>query len=261
MMPPKQDSTTASTRNCISTSFSSAPMASRVPISRVRSVTDTSMMFMMPMPPTSRLTAATAASRPVSTRVELGQGLHDFFHVPHIEIIFLAVPIRRRSRIRVSTSFLNFFRGNAVFCGEIDGGDILVARNAPLKRGDGNQHNIVLILPETGLALGFQHPDHLKGEFLKANGRAQGILSAEEFFAHRGPQDTDGLPGPDVALGERCGLTRDPSSSPEERHWCCRSRLWTSFHCRRWPGSSGMTKGATAARPDNSWQWPPHPPL
>ena len=33
-----------------------------MPISRVRSVTDTSMMFMMPMPPTSRLTAATAPS-------------------------------------------------------------------------------------------------------------------------------------------------------------------------------------------------------
>ena len=30
-----------------------APMALRMPISFVRSVTDTSMMFMMPMPPTS----------------------------------------------------------------------------------------------------------------------------------------------------------------------------------------------------------------
>src|SRR6478752_3322134 len=30
----------------------------RIPISRVRSVTDTSMMFMMPMPPTTKLTAA-----------------------------------------------------------------------------------------------------------------------------------------------------------------------------------------------------------
>jgi len=42
-----------------------------MPISRVRSVTETSMMFMMPMPPTSRLTAATAASSAVSTRVVL----------------------------------------------------------------------------------------------------------------------------------------------------------------------------------------------
>ena len=35
-----------------------APMARRMPISRVRSVTEASMMFMMPMPPTSRLMAA-----------------------------------------------------------------------------------------------------------------------------------------------------------------------------------------------------------
>ena len=44
-------------------------MASRRPISRVRSVTLTSMMFMMPMPPTSRLTAATAPSSVVITCV------------------------------------------------------------------------------------------------------------------------------------------------------------------------------------------------
>ena len=46
-------------------------MASLMPISRVRSVTETSMMFMMPMPPTSRLTPATAESSPVITPVTL----------------------------------------------------------------------------------------------------------------------------------------------------------------------------------------------
>ena len=40
-----------------------APTAMRRPISRVRSVTDTSMMFMMPMPPTTSDTDAIAASR------------------------------------------------------------------------------------------------------------------------------------------------------------------------------------------------------
>ena len=45
-----------------------APTAMRRPISRVRSVTETSMMFMMPMPPTSSETDAMAASRIVSTR-------------------------------------------------------------------------------------------------------------------------------------------------------------------------------------------------
>ena len=41
----------------------------RRPISRVRSVTDSSVMFMMPMPPTSSDTAATAASSHVMVRL------------------------------------------------------------------------------------------------------------------------------------------------------------------------------------------------
>ena len=43
-----------STTNCRRISLLVAPRALRVPISRVRSVTDTSMMFITPMPPTSR---------------------------------------------------------------------------------------------------------------------------------------------------------------------------------------------------------------
>ena len=41
----------------------------RTPISRVRSVTDTSMMFMMPMPPTSSEIEATHVSRMASALV------------------------------------------------------------------------------------------------------------------------------------------------------------------------------------------------
>ena len=48
-----------------------APTACRRPISRVRSVTDTSMMFMMPMPPTISETEAMAASRIDMTREEV----------------------------------------------------------------------------------------------------------------------------------------------------------------------------------------------
>ena len=47
-----------------------APMAMRRPISRVRSVTDTSMMFMMPMPPTMSETDAIAASSIVMMRAD-----------------------------------------------------------------------------------------------------------------------------------------------------------------------------------------------
>ena len=52
--------------NCKRMSQSFAPMAMRIPILRVRSVTDTSMMFMMPIPPTRRETDAMAPRRRVS---------------------------------------------------------------------------------------------------------------------------------------------------------------------------------------------------
>ena len=47
-----------------------APTASRRPISRVRSVTETSMMFMIPMPPTINDTDAIAPSSTDITRAE-----------------------------------------------------------------------------------------------------------------------------------------------------------------------------------------------
>ena len=54
-----------SMRNCARMSRPLAPIDIRRPISRVRSVTETYMMFMMPMPPTSSEMPATAASRTV----------------------------------------------------------------------------------------------------------------------------------------------------------------------------------------------------
>ena len=66
-VPPQADKMADSVRNWTITSRVVAPRALRMPISRVRSVTDTSMMFMMPMPPTTREMAAippTAAESP-----------------------------------------------------------------------------------------------------------------------------------------------------------------------------------------------------
>ena len=54
MMPPRLVSTADSVRNCSKIRFFLAPMAFFRPISLVRSVTDTSMMFITPMPPTKR---------------------------------------------------------------------------------------------------------------------------------------------------------------------------------------------------------------
>ena len=64
--PPSPLSTIASMRNWMRMSRRLAPMALRMPISRVRSVTVTSMMFMIPIPPTTRDMPAMAPSTRVS---------------------------------------------------------------------------------------------------------------------------------------------------------------------------------------------------
>src|SRR5262245_59192435 len=51
--PPVMESATASTKNWLKMSRRFAPKALRVPISRMRSVTETNMMFMMTTPPTT----------------------------------------------------------------------------------------------------------------------------------------------------------------------------------------------------------------
>ena len=59
----------ASMTNWLRMSRRLAPRDLRTPISRVRSVTETSMMFMMPMPPTSREMAAMATRTPMATPI------------------------------------------------------------------------------------------------------------------------------------------------------------------------------------------------
>src|SRR5437763_1494276 len=62
MAPPISHSTMASMMNWVMMLRFLAPMARRMPISRVRSVTETSMMFMMPMPAASRAMELTTAT-------------------------------------------------------------------------------------------------------------------------------------------------------------------------------------------------------
>ena len=64
-MPPKMESTVASTINWDRMVFGVAPRAFLIPISLVLSTTVTSMMFMIPIPPTRREMAAMAARKVV----------------------------------------------------------------------------------------------------------------------------------------------------------------------------------------------------
>ena len=98
MTPPIRAKTSASTKNWVRTWRSSAPIARRMPISRVRSVTDTSMIFMMPMPPTKRLTPATALRSPVrSVEVEVMVEM-SWLMSRTVKVSSLSGPTRRISR-------------------------------------------------------------------------------------------------------------------------------------------------------------------
>ena len=79
-----------------------APTAIRRPISRVRSVTETSMMFMIPTPPTtSEMVATHNSSMPIKFEEE-DKAVDHFGHVADVEVVVLigpeAVLPRARSR-------------------------------------------------------------------------------------------------------------------------------------------------------------------
>ena len=69
MSPPRSERVRASTRNWARMSRPRAPMALRMPISRVRSRTETSMMFMIPIPPTTSEIEAMPPRRRVSVEL------------------------------------------------------------------------------------------------------------------------------------------------------------------------------------------------
>ena len=80
MIPPVTLIITASIRNCDRISIPRAPSDMRSPISRVRSVTDTYIIFIMPIPPTNREMPAIHASSTVSmSEVELSISLSSFW--------------------------------------------------------------------------------------------------------------------------------------------------------------------------------------
>ena len=222
MMPPNAASVTASTRNCSSTSRAIAPTARRVPISRVRSVTDTSMMFMMPTPPTIRLTAATAPSSAVSTRVELVNALRDLLEVAHVEIVVGAVanlaPLAQQ-RFDVG---LHFLGRDAVARRDHDRVDVGVAGHAPLQRAQRHDDDVVLVLAEARLALRptaapITWHDSLPSRMLDADR----ILSPNSSCLHRVAEQADRGAGAQLGSRRSCGPTRAASRALRGTcRWC-----------------------------------------
>ena len=148
----------------VRTCFDCAPTALRMPISRVRSVTDTSMMFMMPMPPTSSEMPAIAAQQDRhAIRVELGAsaiiGL-----VTHLKVVLLT---RGHCASREGSSLISVSR--------IDGRKptsdrgirerkISASNRLALGRRTGNHHRVVRVLLKGRTAFRRQHADDPEGQ-------------------------------------------------------------------------------------------------
>src|SRR5689334_21523247 len=109
MTPPTADRVIDSIRNWRRITPLRAPIAIRMPISRVRSVTLTSMMFMMPMPPTISDTMATDASRFVMILLDASaaSAMSVRFLTVKSSSIFGAILWRWRSRLVICSWAVN----------------------------------------------------------------------------------------------------------------------------------------------------------
>ena len=159
--PPISEISIASVRNCRCTSRGPAPTAMRRPISRMRSVTETSMMFMMPMPPTISEIVATAPSSSDISRVVAVRVATISEMLRTLKSSSSPGAILWRWRNSASTSVLHVGQVLGVGHGQRD----LHHRarrqahrtHQAAARGFQRHHDhVVLVLAETALALGLQ---------------------------------------------------------------------------------------------------------
>ena len=104
MIPPRLHRTTASRRNWRRMNFGLAPSDLRMPISLVRSVTDTSMMFMMPIPATSSAMIPMTKAPSFTPAVDLVEFADHAGGIEVLEVVFLAaldaaLPAQHRPRL------------------------------------------------------------------------------------------------------------------------------------------------------------------
>ena len=176
MPPPNRLSTTASTRNCSSTSRPRAPIAIRNPISRVRSVTETSMMFMMPMPPTSSDTPAMPARSEVIVCVACTSDARHLLHGADHEVVGVArldfVTRAQHRRDAVAAVVAGVGGGCRRHRDLLDEGD---AAHLLHHRRVGHEDDIVLVLAHARLSLAGHDAEDGEGQIVDANHLADRI--------------------------------------------------------------------------------------
>ena len=161
MSPPRSESVRASTRNWARMSRPRAPTALRMPISRVRSRTETSMMFMIPMPPTTSEIEAMPPSSRVS--VALIEDAASSSWVWSKTLKSSSSAAARSWRSRSSAVSVGLGRGHLVGLGDADPDRAdRVAADEVLLHDPDRHHDLVVGILEAAAALGLEDADDLE---------------------------------------------------------------------------------------------------
>ena len=155
----------------------------RMPISRVRSVTLTSMMFMMPMPPTTREMPAIEPSSSVMILEMEFDRVGDFLLVEDVEVVVAAGGQAMALAQQAGDLLLGDFHAVGAGDLDVDGAQVFVAGDALHGGGVGNDDAVVLVLAAHARALAFEQADDDEGNVVDAHGLADGIERAEKFIA------------------------------------------------------------------------------
>ena len=191
-----------------------------MPISRVRSVTDTSRMFMMPIPPTSSEIDAIAASSCDITWLAMSDASNISLMLRTVKSSSSPSAMRWRARSSAVTRSDSASDGGRVVQREDDlihRAERLGPQDPALGGGEGHEHDVVLILPPARLALARQHADHAKRHVLHADGGVDRVLArAEQLVDHGLPEQRHLGAAVLLRLGERSARAHPPVADLEE---------------------------------------------
>ena len=224
-----------------------APIALRMPISRVRSRTETSMMFMIPMPPTMSEIEAMPPSSTVSSPVTDENVESSCAWLGDREVVVGAVgPVA----LLEQHGHLGLGRVDLVGRGDAhaDGADLVAAHEVVLGRGDRDQDLVVLADDPRG-ALGLHDPDHPERDAADLDRRPDARRVEAEVVRRRGAEHGDAQALVDRRLVEERALPHRVGAHVEVRRRRADDRRGRVLDARRSRPSGVDSSGSTAATP------------
>ena len=164
----------------------------------------------MPMPPTRRLTAATAPSSAGQDACRALQRLRDLRRIEDVEVVLLGAtdvaPFAQQRLDRRGDG------GRVVGWIDLhhDHSNVALAREATLHRLDRHQDHVVLVVAEAALSARDERADHLAGQVAQADPLPERILVAKQVALHGRADHAHGLARLLLGRRERAAGRRGP---------------------------------------------------